>query len=139
MFEVARFGVIGHISTKRQTIGSNHTGEVDNRGSCESNAGRDTSIVMEILNLSLLRKQQIMVISNIPTFKKTEQKEKKAGGVIYLSRFVIGQLSLNNNFQSRGRLIKGKSGQKLKLFTHKKKSIEYSSSNRQHHISTRNS
>jgi hypothetical protein len=94
---------------------------------------------MEILNLSLLRKQQIMVISNIPTFKKTEQKEKKAGGVIYLSRFVIGQLSLNNNFQSRGRLIKGKSGQKLKLFTHKKKSIEYSSSNRQHHISTRNS
>lgn len=63
MLEITRLGVEGHISTKSQDVVSNHTGEVDNGASCQTNTGADTSIVVQILelNLFLTQKQRLLL------------------------------------------------------------------------------
>lgn len=53
MLEIAGLGVEGNIGTKSQDVVSNHTGEIDNGASCQTNTGADTSIVVQVLELNL--------------------------------------------------------------------------------------
>ena len=75
MLEITRLGVEGNIGTKSQDVVSNHTGEIDNGATCQSNTGADTSIVVQILELNLFLTQKKRLLIHRFIHSKTIYKQ----------------------------------------------------------------